>query len=90
MLVTEAYIAQIVASGHAVDIVSFNYAKAFDKSPHLAAIKILAGYGVSGISEIALMQIVLKFSQCSDTTSSSRRQLFIYIGCRIKHYAGFG
>ena len=48
MLGTDAHIAQRAASGYAVDIISFDFAKAFNKSPHHAVIKALADHGISG------------------------------------------
>ena len=47
-LVTDLHIAQLAASGHAADIISFDFATAFDKSPHHAVIKALVDHGISG------------------------------------------
>ena len=47
MLVTNAHITQLAALGHAVDIITFDFAKAFDKSPHHALTKALVDHGIS-------------------------------------------
>ena len=46
LLVTDTYTGQIAATGHAYDIISFDFAKAFDKAPLDAVINALSEYGI--------------------------------------------
>ena len=48
MHVTDAHIAQLASLGHAVDIISFDFAKTYNKSSYHAIIKVIASHGMSG------------------------------------------
>jgi hypothetical protein len=48
LLICDATIAQIVSQRHPYDILSFDFAKAFDKAPHKLVISSLAQHGIDG------------------------------------------
>ena len=48
LLVTDAYIGQIATTGYACDIITFDFAKAFDKVPHYTVINALYEDGIRG------------------------------------------
>ena len=86
MLATDAHIAQLAASGHAIDIISFDFAKAFDKSPHHAVIKTLANHGNGGTA-LRWFSSFLRGRTQQYRVNASYSSTF---GCRIRHYARFG
>ena len=59
MLVIDTHIAQLAASCHAVDHKSFDFAKAFNKLPHLAVIETLADHGISGTSTVDVVSGIM-------------------------------
>ena len=48
LLVTDAYIEQLAATGHAYDIITFDFVKAFDKALCDADINALSEHGIRG------------------------------------------
>ena len=48
LLVTDAHIVELASTGHSIDIISFDFAKAFDKAPYHAIINALAEHGIRG------------------------------------------
>ena len=50
LLFTDAHIAQLTSKQHCFDIISFDFAKAFDKAPHDAVVKAASLHGISGMA----------------------------------------
>ena len=48
ILTSEAKIAEIISNGHPYDIISFDFAKAFDKAPHDKVVNAIAALGIKG------------------------------------------
>lgn len=48
LLDCEAKIAEIISDGHPYDIISFDFAKAFDKAPHDKVVNAIAALGIKG------------------------------------------
>ena len=48
LLISDAHIAELASTGHPINVILFDFTKAFDKAPHRAVINALAERGVCG------------------------------------------